>query len=132
MAARLVLSIGKLVADHLALARLEIGEDARRIGGQLATVALFIPFVFAGYALLSGALAAVLARWLTPAGALLLVGGVNLLAGGIGLRSAIAGLRLPEKVEEIADGMKAQALTSVVGTIDSIDRSLETTDGAGR
>jgi len=122
--ARLVQGVGNLVTNHLALARIEIGDDVHAIGARLGTMALFLPLVLVGYGLVCGALAVFLGRWLTLAGALLAVGGANLVAGGIGLKVASAHLMRPGKVEALVDGVKAQALASVRSTESSIDRQL--------
>ena len=130
--ARLVQGVGKLVSDHLALARLEIGEDLDTIAARLGTIVVFLLPVLAGYALLCGALAVFVGRWLTLAGALLAVGGVNLVVGAIGLRVASARLRLPEKVDEIVGDVQAQALASVGSTLIAIDRRAQEAVGPGR
>ena len=49
--------IGKLVAHHLQLARLELTDDAKAAGAIVAKMAVYVPFVVVGYALLCAALA---------------------------------------------------------------------------
>jgi putative superfamily III holin-X len=129
---RLVQNLGNLVADHLALARIEIGEDIRTFAARLGTVALFVPLVLAGCALLLGALAVFLSPWLTLAGALLVVGGASFAAGGVGLKVAIGRLRVPDKVDEIVAGVKAEALASVTSTLTAIERRADAVEAIGR
>jgi uncharacterized membrane protein YqjE len=82
---RLVDGLGQLLAQHVALARLELGEEARGLSRALGTLALFTPLLVVGYAMLCFGLAFALARWLSVPGAVLLVGAANLLVGGVGL-----------------------------------------------
>lgn len=90
---RLADGLGKLVTDHITLARLELSEDARAMGGQLARIAVFIPFVLVGYALVCAAIAIAVAPFVGYAGAFAIVGGVNVLGGGFGLYRAAMALR---------------------------------------
>jgi uncharacterized membrane protein YqjE len=112
---RLVDGLGQLLAQHVALARLELGEEARGLSRALGTVALFIPLLVVGYAMLCFGLAFALARWLTVPGAVLLVGAANLLLGGVGLwtvRKAFARPLLQDTtaaVRESAQVLKVEA-----------------------
>jgi uncharacterized membrane protein YqjE len=83
----------KLVSQHIALARMELQEDARVVGGELGRVALFAPFVLVGYALVCVALSVLLGRWLTMAGGFALVGAANLVGGALGVRAAVMRLK---------------------------------------
>jgi hypothetical protein len=85
---RLVDGLGELLSQHLALARLEFGEETRGLGRAIGTVALFVPLLVVGYAMLCFGLAFALAHWLSLPGAVLLVGAVNLVLGGVGLWTA--------------------------------------------
>ena len=89
---RLTDGFSKLVTQHLTLARLELMEDARVMGSDVARIAAFVPFVLVGYAFLCAALSAFLAPWLGWAGSLALVGGVNLVGGGVGIARAASRL----------------------------------------
>jgi hypothetical protein len=93
LVSRMADGLGRLLAQHLALAKLELAEDARAMGGDLGKVAAFIPFVLIGYALLCSALGVYLAEWLGLAGGLLAVGGANLIGGGLGAYLAVNRLR---------------------------------------
>lgn len=90
---RLLHGVGQLVSDHVTLARLEIGAEAQALGGGLGILALFGLLALTGHALVCGALAVLLGRWLTLPGALFVVGGANLVLGAVGLRLAVARLR---------------------------------------
>lgn len=90
---RMADGFSRLVTQHIALARLELAEDARQMGVGLGRIAAFLPFVLTGYALLCGALALVLARWVGVAGGLALVGAANVLGGGLGLSRALRQMR---------------------------------------
>ena len=93
LVARLTEGFSKLVTQHLTLARVEMIEDARSMGMDVALIAAFVPFILVGYALLCGALVALLAPWLGWAGALALVGAVNLVGGGVGVMKATQRLK---------------------------------------
>ncbi len=103
--ARMADGLGKLLTEHLALAKLELAEDAKVMATQVAKIAAFVPFILVGYALLCAALALWLARWLGAAGGFAVVGGVNVVAGAFGVYRASARLRshkvLDDTLEEI-------------------------------
>lgn len=80
---RMADGFSRLVTQHLQLARLELAEDVKATGLDVAMIAAFVPFILVGYAFVCGALAAVLSTWLGWAGALGGVGFINL-AGGVG------------------------------------------------
>jgi uncharacterized membrane protein YqjE len=86
---RMADGFSRLVTQHVALARLELSEDARQMGAGLGRIAAFVPFVLTGYALVCAALAVLLARWVGLPGALALVGLANLVGGGLGLARAL-------------------------------------------
>jgi Putative Actinobacterial Holin-X, holin superfamily III len=83
----------KLVTQHIALARLELAEDAKAMGGEIGRMAAFVPFLIVGYALLCGAISVVLARWLSLAGGLALVGALNMVGGTLGIQAAVKRLK---------------------------------------
>jgi uncharacterized membrane protein YqjE len=91
--ARVADGLGKLFAEHVTLARLELAEDAKTVGRQAGLVAAFLPFVFIGYALLCVAAAWMLTAWLTPAAAFGLVGGLHFVMGAAGAALAMKKLR---------------------------------------
>jgi hypothetical protein len=109
--------IQKLITQHLTLARLEISQDARALGKVLARMAVFVPFVLVGYALLCGALAVLLSRAIPLDAALAVVGGVNAVAGAIGLYFAAQTLKGQELMDESRKALASTAtLASQVAT----------------
>lgn len=90
---RIADGFSRLVSQHVALARMELAEDARAIGISVGTIAALAPFVLVGYTLLCGALALAIAPWVGLAGGLALVGGVNVLGGAGGILLAVNRLR---------------------------------------
>jgi hypothetical protein len=107
--------LGTLVSQHIQLARLELSAEARALGGQVARLLAFAPFVLIGYLFLCAALASWLSRWLGWSGSLLLIGAVNVLGGGVGIALALRALSrrkgLGRSVEELKQ--TASVLTRV-------------------
>src|SRR4051812_35989445 len=93
LVSRLADGLGRLITEHIALAKVELAEDVKAMGGELARIAAFIPFVFVGYVFLCGAVAAVLAHFVGTAGGLAIVGGVHVVGGGFGLYRAAMRLK---------------------------------------
>ena len=87
--------LGNLVNQHIALAKLELGQTAKRTGLGVAKIAAFAPLVLDGYGVLNAALALLLRRWLGPAGAVALVGLLNVVVGLVGVGLAARSLRRP-------------------------------------
>lgn len=112
---RMADGFSKLVTQHLQLARLEIAEDAKAIGLDVASIAVFVPFLLVGYAFVCGALAAVLATWLGWAGALALVGGLNLGGGVFGILRAVKRMKsrqmMDDTTSELSRSMAALTTT---------------------
>jgi uncharacterized membrane protein YqjE len=108
LVARLVDGLGQLIAQHVALARLELGEEARSVSRALGTLALFTPLLVVGYAMLCFGLAFALAPVLSLPGAVLLVGAANLVVGGVGLVRVRAVLRR-HHLEETAAAVRESA-----------------------
>ena len=79
---RLLDSVQTLFREHLALAKVELKDDLRRAGRDLALSAAGLPPLLIGYALLMVALALLLALALPSWLAFAIVAAVNLLAGG--------------------------------------------------
>jgi hypothetical protein len=90
---RMADSLVRLFTQHLALAKVEIAQDVKVVGSNVARVAAFVPFVLVGYALLCIALSLFLSRWLNAAGGFAAVGGFNVLVGGVGIALAVRGLK---------------------------------------
>ncbi|NNB95622.1 phage holin family protein [Corallococcus exiguus] len=108
---RMADGFSRLVTQHLQLARVELAEDAKAMGLDVASIAVFVPFLLVGYAFVCGALAAVLAPWTGWAGALALVGAVNLVGGGLGILRAVKRMKsrqmMDDSVSELSRSMAA-------------------------
>ena len=112
LVARLVDGLGQLISQHVALARLELGEEARSVSRALGTLALFAPLLVVGYAMLCFGVAFLLARWLSVPGAVLLLAALNLVVGGLGLWSVLKALKRPllqDSQAEVRESAKALA-----------------------
>lgn len=101
---RLADGLGKLVTDHITLAKLELSEDAKAMGIEVAKILAFVPFVLVGYAFLCAAAAFAIAPFVGTVGALAIVGFVNVVGGGVGLYSAAMKL----KSRPVMDGTLAE------------------------
>ena len=93
--AQLFGELGHLVSQHIALAKLELGETARRTGLGVAQIAACAPLVLVGYAFLNAALALAIERWMSLAAAVALVGLLNVAAGVLGIVLAARSFRRP-------------------------------------
>jgi hypothetical protein len=92
--------LGRLVSEHLALAKLELAQDAQELGGEIGKMLVFAPMVIVGYAFLCSALAITLMKWMEVPAALLIVGGINFALGGLGLYGAIRRVRAQQPMQE--------------------------------
>jgi hypothetical protein len=110
---RMTDGFSKLVTQHLALARLELMDDARAMGTDVARIAAFVPFVLVGYAFLCAALSAFLARWMGWDGSLAVVGALNLVVGGVGIARAATRLKshrlMDDTTEELTRSVEVLA-----------------------
>jgi uncharacterized membrane protein YqjE len=112
LVARLVDGIGQLLAQHVALARIELSEEARSVGRAVGTMALFVPLLIVGYAMLCFGVAFALSPFLSVPGAVLLVGLANVLAGGVALWRVYRTLKRPafeESTEAARESARALA-----------------------
>jgi hypothetical protein len=103
---RMVDGFSRLVTHHLALARLELSQDARAVGRDLAMLAAFAPFLLVGYVLVCIGLGFALEPLMGLVWGFMLVGALNLVAGGMGLWWAARRLKehrpmLENSMEEI-------------------------------
>jgi len=80
---RLLDGLQTFIREHLALARVEIKEDLRQMGRDVAASAIGVPPLAAGYLLLMFAIGWLLALWLPHWAAFGIVALVNLAAGGM-------------------------------------------------
>ena len=107
----------RLVSQHLTLARMELAEDAKAMGLDVARIAVFVPFVLVGYLFVCGALAAALAPALGYAGALGVVGAVNLVGGAIGIMGAVSRLKARQMMDNTSQELsKSVAVLSSAST----------------
>jgi hypothetical protein len=100
---RMTDGFSKLVTQHLSLARLELMDDAREMGTDVAYITAFVPFVLVGYAFLCAALSVFLATWLGWAGSLAAVGAINLVGGGLGIVRAVARLKAHRLMDDTTE-----------------------------
>ena len=70
------------IREHLALARVEVKQDLRSLGHDVALGAAGVPALFTGYLLLMTAVGLLLAIWLPSWAAFGIVAVLNLAAGG--------------------------------------------------
>lgn len=91
--ARMVDGFGRLVREHVALARLELADEAREVGREAAAIAVFVPFLLVGYGLLWVGVAFALGRWLGTEWGFVVSGVVNLAVGAAGVARAAGRLR---------------------------------------
>ncbi|ADO71258.1 phage holin family protein [Stigmatella aurantiaca] len=121
---RMADGFSRLVSQHLTLARMEMAEDAKAMGKDVARIAAFVPFVLVGYVFVCGALAAVLAQWLGLAGGLVTVGIINLIAGGIGIRRALSRLQERRVMDDSAQELSRSV--AALGTSEPKDSAAST------
>jgi uncharacterized membrane protein YqjE len=123
---RMADGFSRLVTQHLQLARVELAEDAKAMGLDVASIAVFVPFLLVGYMFVCGALAALLAPFTGWAGALAVVGAVNLVGGGLGILRAVKRMQsrqmMDDSVSELSRSMAAltsprQAAAPAVNTL---------------
>ena len=103
---RLLDGLQTFIREHLALARVELKQDLRATGKDLAIGTAGVPALGAGYLLLMAAIALLLARWIPNWAAFGIVAVANLAAGGAltysGMRRVMRDrVDLPRTAEEI-------------------------------
>jgi hypothetical protein len=118
--------LGHLLAQHVALAKVELGASARRTGLGVAQIAACAPLVLVGYAFLNAALALALGRWLSLAGAVAVVGLLNIGAGCLGVLLAARAFRRPMLDDSVTELERtAQLLAPGAATRAAATRTLE-------
>jgi hypothetical protein len=85
--------LGRLIADHIKLARTEIMADARSYGRDVGVLGAAVFVLALGYALACVAGALALGRVIGAPLAFAGVGALHLVAGGIGLGAALRAMR---------------------------------------
>ncbi len=118
--------LGHLLAQHVALAKVEFGASARRTGLGVAQIAACAPLVLVGYAFLNAALALALGRWLSLAGAVAVVGLLNVAVGCLGVLLAARAFRRPMLDDSVTELERtAQLLAPRAATRAAASRALE-------
>ncbi len=79
---RLADGLARLLKDHIALAKIELAQDLKKAGKDVALAAAGLPSLFVGYVLLMCALGFLLGNWITNAGGFAVVGVLNMALGG--------------------------------------------------
>ena len=106
---RIADGLGRLVTDHVTLARLELVEDAKGWGAEIARLLVMLPFVVVGYACLCGALSVALGHLIGLGWGLLAVGLANALGGGLGIWAAMGRMRRKGMMESTLKDLKQSA-----------------------
>ncbi len=96
-----------LVSQHLAVARLELEEDAKYVGARVGLIAGLAPLILVGYGFVCAALAMALALVMPMPVAVLLVGVLNIAAGAWGIRAAVQQLQARRVMTETVVGAEA-------------------------
>jgi len=110
--------LGRLITEHIALAKIEITGDATALARSLGQAVGFLALALIGYGFLCAALVAFLApERMSYFTALLIVGGANLIVGAIGayrgLRKVSARPVMRESLQEL--DRSAAALSAGIG-----------------
>jgi hypothetical protein len=92
--------LGRLVADHIKLARTEIVADAKSYGRQIAVLMVGVFILALGYGLVCLAVALALGPVIGRALAFVVVGGVHVIAGGWGAAIAARRMRRTQLMRE--------------------------------
>jgi hypothetical protein len=108
-------ALSALTAQHLRLARIELGSDARYLGPRVGLVVACALVAFIGYALICAALSIALATVVPLPAALAIVGLANVGVGGAGAARVVAALRARRPLARSDDALK-QTLATVRGT----------------
>lgn len=111
---RMADNVSRLVSQHLTLARMELAEDAKAMGVDVARIAAFVPFLLVGYLFVCGALAVAVAPWVGYAGGLALVGAANLVGGGVGIFRALSRLKSRRVMDDTTQELSRSV--AVLGT----------------
>ncbi|HVG64145.1 MAG TPA: phage holin family protein [Hyalangium sp.] len=113
---RMADSFSRLVSQHLTLARLEIAEDAKAMGLDVARIIAFVPFVLVGYVFLCGALSVALAAWIGYAWALTAVGALNLVGGGLGIWRSVSRLQNRHMMDDTSQELSRSVAALTTGS----------------
>ncbi|ABF90686.1 conserved domain protein [Myxococcus xanthus DK 1622] len=111
---RMADGFSRLVTQHLQLARMELAEDVKATGLDVAMIVAFVPFILVGYGFVCAALAAWLSTWLGWAGALAGIGLLNLVGGAGGAMWAVNRLKARRMMDDTSQelSLSMAALTN--------------------
>lgn len=98
-------SLVDLVGAQIRLARTELALDARKTLTKAGAISLFLPMVLVGYIVLCLALAALLAKVMSPAAALAIVGFSQVLLGAGGTFLMVQRLRRIEALDRTKENV---------------------------
>jgi Putative Actinobacterial Holin-X, holin superfamily III len=123
---RITDATSRLMSEHLALARIELREDARALGLAAVRVAVFVPLIVVGYAFVCGAVSVALGMLIGFGWALLVVGLLNVIVGSLGAYVAAAHFQGREMLDEtrVEVSRSAEALAAA-GRPEGPERRLE-------
>jgi hypothetical protein len=113
--------LGRLIADHINLARLEIVADAKTYSRRVGLMTLAGVFVALGYLFAALALALALGRLMGSPLAFLAVGAVHLIGGILGVSTVLRRLKNTRILDETASEVGrtvATLATDVAGRSD--------------
>jgi hypothetical protein len=102
---------GHLLAEHVKLARLELVADIKTHARQVAVIALIVPLLFIGYALVCVGVAIFLSQWLGRSAAFFLVGGLQIVLGGLAIAIVAGRLRRAKLLNETASEVNRSVAT---------------------
>ncbi|NVJ01551.1 phage holin family protein [Myxococcus sp. AM009] len=111
---RMADGFSRLVTQHLQLARMELAEDVKATGLDVAMIVAFVPFILVGYGFVCAALAAWLSTWLGWPGALAGIGLLNLVGGVGGAMWAVNRLKARRMMDDSSQelSLSVAALTN--------------------
>ena len=105
--------LGKLVTEHLELAKVELVADAKELGLLVARLAVVVPFLLVGYALLCAGIALALSTWIPLYAVLLILAVFNLLGGGLGLYTVVRKVQKKNVMDETLEELNRSVQTLV-------------------
>ncbi|HEY2900854.1 MAG TPA: phage holin family protein [Polyangia bacterium] len=129
--------IGRLVSEHMKLARLEFQADIKTYGRSLAILLLVAAVFVLAYALACVGLAVLLSRWIPLAYSFFAVAGAHVLVGAIAAAVAVSKLRasqplMRESVNEVQRSMGALTGSGAGNGVTGGDRVLAGADAAAQ
>ena len=106
--------IGRLIGEHLKLARLEFQADLRAYGRALATLLLVVAIFALAYGLACIGLAVLLSRWIALSTAFFLLAGAHVVVAAVAGGVALTRLRNTQPMRETAQEV-GRSVTALAG-----------------